>query len=122
LKAGLISLDSPDGWVKYTATVYVIVHDETIATFKDFLVDLVEKLQFAGLTEDDYAFADVDEGLHGADADDDGWIVPMTALQNVIGADSIQSAVKNVQVELIAMAENDADLEHAKTVTMDDLL
>jgi hypothetical protein len=102
--------------------VYVIVHDETIATFKDFLVDLVEKLQFAGLTEDDYAFADVDEGLHGADADDDGWIVPMTALQNVIGADSIQSAVKNVQVELIAMAENDADLEHAKTVTMDDLL
>jgi hypothetical protein len=81
--------------------VYVIVHDETLETFKDFLVDLVLKLQYAGLTENDYAFADVDEGLHGVDGDDDGWVVPLNTLKNVIGADSIQSAVKNVQVELV---------------------
>ena len=100
LKAGSISIDLPNGWNKYSATLYVILHDEVDLTFKDFLKDLIVKLQFAGLEENDLAFQDTEDTKHGVKTDDDGWIVPLDKELNKIGADTLRDAVKNTMIEL----------------------
>jgi site-specific DNA-methyltransferase (adenine-specific) len=75
LRAGEISLDSPEEWKKYCATLYVIIHDKEMDNFKKFVLDLVSKLQGAGLCLDDYQFVDLVEERHGKKFDENGWIV-----------------------------------------------
>jgi superfamily II DNA or RNA helicase len=109
LKAGLISVDSAEGWKKYSATLYVILHDESDITFKEFLKDLIVKLQFAGLAEDDLAFQDTDDTIHGTGSDDDKWIVPLDKELNKIGVETLRDAVKNTMIELQNQQEYDDD-------------
>jgi superfamily II DNA or RNA helicase len=99
LKAGKISIDSSEGWNKYDATVYVIMHLENADSFKEFLKDLVMKLQFAGLEEDDFEFADVSEERHGTEDDDNSWIIPMDKLSTLINVKSVKEAVKAALLE-----------------------
>ena len=65
LMEGKITLDSPEGWKKYTATVYVIIHDDSMEKFNQFIRDLVIKLQFSGLEDDDYQMMDITEEYNG---------------------------------------------------------
>jgi superfamily II DNA or RNA helicase len=118
LKAGLISVDSPEGWKKYSATLYVIMHDEKDLTFKNFLMDLILKLQFAGLEEKDLAFQDTDDSVHGTDNDDDKWIVPLDKELNKIGADTLRDAVKNTVIEMQKQQEYD---DHRRVLDAQDV-
>lgn len=71
-RAGKLSIDDPMGWVKYSATVYVLVETGEDETFLDFMCDLIRKLQFAGLEESDYEFIDlVDQRTGNIDPDND---------------------------------------------------
>ncbi len=119
LKAGLISVDSPDGWKKHSATLYVIIHEDADFTFKDFLVDLAVKLQFAGLDVDDLAFQDVEDDRHGAGDDDNRWVVPLDKELNKIGAQTLKAAVHNTVTELVNMQQyEDAQTRFAKASTI----
>jgi predicted helicase len=71
LLAGQISLDSPKGWKKYYANVYVISHDET---FELFVKDIIEKLASTGLTSDDVFYDELTESRHGNDEEQPEWL------------------------------------------------
>ena len=120
LSNGSIKLDSGEGWNKHSATLYIIVHDDASFTFKDFLIDLAVKLQFAGLSEDDFAFQDMEDGRHGTGDSDDSWIVPINVELNKIGASSLEEAVHNTIVELQEQEEyNDASASCDKKCPID---
>jgi superfamily II DNA or RNA helicase len=122
LKAGLISVDSPEGWKKYSATLYVIIHDDADFTFKEFLVDLIVKLQFAGLSEVDLAFQDIEDSKHGAGDEDSRWIVPLDKELNKIGAETLEAAVHNTVTEMVNMQQyEDAQAKFAKVSTVSKL-
>jgi superfamily II DNA or RNA helicase len=107
LKEGKISINDPTGWKKYSATLYVIIHEDVDITFKDFLVDLAVKLQFAGLDVDDLAFQDVEDGKHGTTSNNDSWIEPLDKELNKIRAISLKAAVQAVVIEMEEMQEFD---------------
>ena len=107
LQAGLISIDDPTGWKKYDATLYVIMHDSDAGSFRDFLIEMVQKLQFAGLEDDDYEFSDITEAKHGTSEDDDTWVAPTDEIRNIINVDSVRDAVKAATIELQAQQEYD---------------
>jgi superfamily II DNA or RNA helicase len=121
LKAGLISVDSPEGWKKYSATLYVILHDEADLTFKEFLKDLIVKLQFAGLEENDFAFQDTEDTKHGTGADDN-WIVPLDKELNKIGAKTLHDAVVNTMVELEELESSIKAYNDASKLSLEELV
>jgi superfamily II DNA or RNA helicase len=73
LESGEISLDSPDGWLKYSATVYLAVDDDN----KAYLEDLLEKLSAAGLTVGDIQWQDITEERCGVSPEDTSWMSPI---------------------------------------------
>lgn len=73
LESGEISLDSPDGWLKYSATVYLAVDDDN----KAYLEDLLEKLSAAGLTVGDIQLQDITEERCGVSPEDTSWMSPI---------------------------------------------
>lgn len=70
LMRGEISLDNPNGWNKYSATVYIVVNDLQKETFKDIVCDLIEKLQTCGINNENIMFEDVLESRTGFNQDD----------------------------------------------------
>jgi len=122
LKAGKIGIDSSEGWKKYDATLYVIIHEDSDFTFKDFLVDLAVKLQFAGLDIEDLAFQDVEDSKHGTGEENTGWIVPLDKELNKIGAETLEAAVHNTVTEMVNMQQyEDAIARFTKASTVDKL-
>jgi superfamily II DNA or RNA helicase len=109
LKAGLISIDSPEGWKKYEATLYVIMHDDSAESFKDFLLDMILKLQFAGFGEGDYEFSDISEDRHGTGDEDDSWFVPTETLKNIIDSGSVKQAVEAANIRIEELARQDEE-------------
>lgn len=109
-KTGELKANNPDGWKKYTATVYVLVETGEDETFLSFMTDLVRKLQFAGLTEDDYEFLDLVEERHGTEEGDDHWKSNIE-LVSEIGADSLEDVIRQAHLDL---EEEEADLEKLK--------
>lgn len=97
--AGLISIDSPEGWIKYDATLYIIMHEIDSNSFKQFLSELVQKLQFTGLEEDDFEFVDISEGRHGMIDDEGDWFIPIDELKSLINVESVHDALKNSIIE-----------------------
>lgn len=95
--AGEISLDSPDGWTKHGATVYVVVHDHEMDDFGGFVLDLVRKLRGAGLRDEDYQFSDLEEEKHGRDSSED-WMVPISGSAALEGV-TLSDYVRNLIVE-----------------------
>lgn len=85
------------------------------STAPRFLVDLITKLQFSGLSTENLFFEEIDEGRHGMEPDKNEWIVPMEAVLNKIGAATLTDAVQNTIIEMEQMqAEIDAELEFSK--------
>lgn len=105
LHAGQISIDDPTGWKKHSAILYVIIHEQDSFTFNDFLIDLVSKLQFTGLLTEELAFEDMIEGLHGTGEKSDDLIVSLDKELNMIGAKSLEDAVKNTVIEIQKMQD-----------------
>lgn len=118
LAAGKISLDSPEGWKKYSAVVYVIIHDHTMDNFKEFVKELVVKLEFAGFTMDDYQFGDVEEEYNGT-GDRNNADVPIVNTKELFETDSLRSYVAALRVEMEREEKYNAAIESIKTV--DDL-
>lgn len=114
LHAGLIDIDKPEGWKKYSATLYVIIHEKSNVTFNDFLKDLVAKLQFAGLDTEELTFEDIEEQRHCQD-NEEKWIGPLEKELNKVGDGSLKDAVANTVIELQRIQkEEEAMAEYAK--------
>ena len=106
LKAGTISLDSPEGWKKYTATVYVIIHGGEMEDYRQRLKDLIEKLQFTGLTMDDYQFGEIVEERTGI-AEDNNADVPITSVVELFETDTIRAMIAQIRIDMEEEAEED---------------
>jgi superfamily II DNA or RNA helicase len=126
-EAGLLSLDDPTGWIKYQGTVYVIITSQDMAEFKDFVKDLIVKLETAGLTKKDYSFGEILEERTGVAKPDDDWVAKKNPLvYGIIQSVSIKDVIANAHIEI----ENDyiasdvslkkfkikQDIESAKTI------
>ncbi len=99
LQAGRISLDSPKGWHKYAATVYVIVSDEDANDFRLWLRGFIEKMTLSGFSPSDYQFADLVEERHGKKQEDTDWIVPLMS-KTELEAENLKGIVKNLIIEI----------------------
>lgn len=104
---GLISIDNLEGWKKYNSTLYVIIHKDDSEDFRKFLKDLIRKLQHAGLEKDDYAFADIDDTIHGTKDEETSEDVVIPPMRNIIKEESIKSAVNAVYIEIEEDEENE---------------
>lgn len=122
LQAGKISIDSPEGWIKYDATLYVIMHEEEADTFKDFLKEMIVKLQFAGFEEDDYEFADITEARHGIKEDEDSWVKPLDSIKNLMDIESVRDAVKSARIDLEEQQEFESEIDRFGKMNVSDLL
>ncbi len=101
LKAGKISLDSPVGWVKPVAYVYVIMHaDDMMKDFKKYLQDIIRKLQGAGLTMKDWQFAEIQEERTGVILDEMGWVEPPVVPEDMLDVDNLDGYAKKLYVEM----------------------
>lgn len=99
LKAGKISLESPTGWKKYTSTVYVIVHDETMENFDRFIRDLVVKLQMSGLEYDDYQMVDMIEERTGLIEQQTG-DVPIVSMKDLFDEPTLREYIQALQAQM----------------------
>lgn len=95
LESGEISLDSPDGWLKYSATVYLAVDNDNEA----YLKDLVEKLRAAGLTADDIHFQEITEERCGVSPEDTSWMSPIEGNPEFT-RETLQEQMKRYEIEL----------------------
>lgn len=102
---GLISLDSPEGWYKYYAVVYVIVTSTDMEDFNNFLKDIVDKLEKAGFCENDWDMQGITEERHGPELDEDGWVVPIDERSDIIQAISLVDAISKARIEWAEEAE-----------------
>jgi hypothetical protein len=109
LKAGEISLDSPDGWHKYTATIYVIIHDNEMDNFNENMKELIFKLQFAGLEEGDYQFGEIHEAYTGMGDTNDADVDIMNDISDLFDQDTLQNYLNHLRMEIDDIAED----EHA---------
>lgn len=98
-KEGKLSLDSPEGWIKYSSTVYILVETEQEETFLNFMRDLIRKLQYAGLTEDDYEFHDLVEERHG-DTNASELPMPTIELGHGITSESLEDVIRQAHLDL----------------------
>lgn len=98
-EAGLITLDNPEGWKKYSSTVYIIVDNEKMDVYRDYIKDIIKKLQSAGLTLDDYQMMELfqDRGPGGND-DENGDVIPET--KSTIDELSLEDVIRRAQLEL----------------------
>jgi superfamily II DNA or RNA helicase len=55
---GKIELNSPNGWRKYDATIFVVIDDDD-KTYHNFVKDFIEKLVTAGFSPNDVQFCDI---------------------------------------------------------------
>lgn len=94
LESGEISLDSPDGWLKYSATVYLAVDDDNEA----YLVDLLEKLSDIGLTVGDIHYQEITEERCGVEPEDTSW---MTSIEGnpEFTRETLQEQMKRYEIE-----------------------
>jgi superfamily II DNA or RNA helicase len=99
LKAGTISLDSPEGWKKYTATVYVIIHDGEMDDYRKRLKDFIGKLQFTGLTDEDYQFGEIVEQRSGMSEENDA-SVPILSTRELFEQDSLRDMIARLRIEM----------------------
>jgi superfamily II DNA or RNA helicase len=118
LKNGTITLDSPVGWHKYYAIIYVVIHDDELGGFEEFVKEFVGKLFSAGLTEDDFQFAEISEERSGKEIDENGWISPIPINnQDLISSETLQSYVKNLVVKMEKEAKYLQGCEEAKKLS-----
>jgi len=96
---GLLSLDDPTGWIKYSATFYVLVDTDSMDEFADQMKQLLYKLQFAGLTEDDYEMAELLGSRHGVETPGDEWKTPIRTNAD-IGQLSLEDVIRRAQLEM----------------------
>jgi len=106
LKAGKISLDSPDGWHKYSATIYVTMHDDDMDNFRETMRELISKLQFAGLEESDYQFGEINEAYTGTANPQDG-DVPIIDTTELFEGLTLQDYVRNLQLGIDIPTEDE---------------
>lgn len=120
LKAGRISLDSPEGWHKYTATVYVLVRDEGADDFRFWLRGFIEKMTLSGFGPNDYQFADITEARKGKKPMDVEWVLPLTAKAE-LEAENLKGIVKNLVVEIEAQKVRDEAFNKCEKMTDNEL-
>ena len=94
LESGEISLDSPDGWLKYSATVYLAVDDDN----KAYLEDLLEKLSAAGLTVGDIQWQDITEERCGVSPEDTSRMSPIEGNPEFT-RETLQEQMKRYEIE-----------------------
>lgn len=99
LKEGKISLDSPVGWKKYTATVYVIIHSGEMDNFRKFMKDLIVKLQFSGLDDNDYQFGEIVEERSGVSEKNNADVKVLSPLELFEG-ETLRDYVKALQIQM----------------------
>ena len=95
LESGEISLDSSDGWLKYSATVYLAVDDDKEA----YLKDLLEKLRATGLTVDDIHLQEITEERCGVSPEDTSWMSPIEGNPEFT-RETLQEQMKRYEIEL----------------------
>lgn len=118
---GKISLDSPKGWKKYTATVYVIIHDEDMNNFRKFMKDLIIKLQFSGLEDDDYQFGEVIEERNGVSEKNDADVKITAPLELFEGA-TLRDYVKALQIQMDEEEQLERIKDSVDRMSIDELL
>lgn len=125
LRLGKISLDDPKGWKKYSATVYVIMHDEKIEDFNTWLKEFIKKLQFAGLGENDYHFMEVNEERHGKEVEEFGWVTKIADefdINEKVLNDYAKKLCIEIQDELEKEEEHEVELEKSRKKSLKQLV
>lgn len=121
LKAGRISLDSPEGWHKYTATVYVLVRDESADDFRLWLRGFIEKMTLSGFSPADYQFADITEERHGKKSMNTEWVLPLLAKAE-LESENLKGIVKNLIVEIDDVEAHEQDMNRCSKMSNLELL
>ena len=95
LESGEISLDSSDGWLKYSATVYLAVDDDNEA----YLTDLIEKLSDVGIAVGDIHWQEITEERCGVSPEDTSWMSPIEGNPEFT-REALQEKMKRLEIEL----------------------
>lgn len=100
LQTGEIKLNDPAGWVKYDATVYILVYDEAEKAVSDFITDTIRKILDTGLKLEDLAFGEVSGSKHKKDAKEPDGVAPiLNGVIYSIEETKLQKILNKLEVE-----------------------
>lgn len=99
LELGKISIDSPEGWIKPCGYMFVLVDSSDSNDNKNFLKDIVKKLQESGLSEDDYQFMDIQEERNGVFKSED-WIAPVENISEILDSETLEDVINKARIEI----------------------
>jgi superfamily II DNA or RNA helicase len=115
LEAGLITLDAPTGWKKYSATVYFIIDNDSMEEFTVLAKYIIRSLEGSGLTEDDYDFSGIVEQRSGVKPLGTEWVAQLDCVEfaNEINPVSIADVISKARIE-IEQDNNEEEREFLK--------
>ena len=117
LADGEISLDSPAGWIKPSATIYFVVDKVDEAYLNNLLVKLTE----AGLGVDDWQFQDTAEPRNGVPPEDTSWMnKPEGSVE--FTKETLAEAIERLRMEHVEREAKNAQLERCKGMSILDIL
>jgi superfamily II DNA or RNA helicase len=119
LKNGKITLDKPEGWIKYNATVYIVVHDDEMDAFGVTLEDIIRKLHGAGIDDDHLTYDYVQEERHGIEQDLSEGIAE--SLMEKFSIDKIRQEVHSIYENIVIEEQFEEEYELAKRMSIKEL-
>jgi ribosomal protein L12E/L44/L45/RPP1/RPP2 len=94
-----LSIDNPLGWLKYSATVYVLIEKAEDETFLTIFRDIMRKLQYAGLNEGDYEFNDITDERTGDTENSLDWMSELKTGVD-IKKESLEDIIRQATIDL----------------------
>ncbi len=96
-QAGKLKVEDQSGWRKYSSTIYVIIHNDDSLTFKQLVVEMIEKLEGAGLGPKDILKEELESKKHGT-KEDAPLTVSLASEVDLCGM-SLNDYINNIVVE-----------------------